>query len=211
MGIQVLATWEEYTVSGVTSPRTRPDQSMKETTVEQDIREDPTETGLGAKGTQDESLVREVSTLEDDPMMKDEDDRWMEEIITVGKYKEDDRKEIEDDQEDDLGEEDDLWVSQLYTDVDYSLLDTPTNLNGRTVVTSLEGWSRSGTLVEFQTPPKERRVVSSHLETESSVETADLISISPDSALVDSQGYTPARNGETLAMDTDRRKYTEGI
>ena len=146
---QVLATWEEYTISGVTSPRTRPDQSMKETTVEQDIREDPTETGLGAKGTQDESLVREVSTLEDDPMMKDEDDRWMEEIITVGKYKEDDRKEIEDDQEDDLGEEDDLWVSQLYTDVDYSLLDTPTNLNGRTVVTSLEGWPRSGTLVEF--------------------------------------------------------------
>ena len=47
--------------------------------------------------------------------------------------------------------------------------------------------------------------------TESSVETAELISISPDSALVDSQGYTPARNGETLAMDTDRRKYTEGI
>ena len=58
------------------------------------------------------------------------------------------------------------------TDVDYSLLDTPTNLSGRTVVTSLEGWSRSGTLVEFQSPPKERRVVSPHLETESTVETA---------------------------------------
>ena len=126
---QVLATWEEYTVSGVTSLRTRPDQSMKETTGEQDSQEDPTETGPGIKGTQDESLVREVSTLEDDPTMKDEDDQWMEELITVEKYKEDDRKEKEDDQEDDLGEEDDLWVSQMWTIV--SLTRLPTSVVGQ--------------------------------------------------------------------------------
>ena len=96
--------------------------------------------------------------------MKDEDDQWMEEIITVGKYSEDDMRKKEDDQEDGLVEEDDLWVSQLYTDVDYSLLDTPTYRKGGSVVTSLEGWSRSGTLVEFQTPPKERMVVAPQRE-----------------------------------------------
>ena len=114
---QVLATWEEYTDPKVTSPRTRLDQSKKETTGEQYSREDPTETGLGCKGTQEESLLREVSTLEDYPTMIDEDDLWMEELVTVGKYKEDDRKE----EEDDLGEEDDQWVSHLNTDVDCGL------------------------------------------------------------------------------------------
>ena len=104
---QVLNTWEEYTDARVTSPRTRLDQSKKETTGEQYSQEDPTETGLGSKGTQEESLVREVSTLEDYPTMIDEDDLWMEELVTVGKYKEDDRKkEEEDDQEDD-------WVRKM--------------------------------------------------------------------------------------------------
>ena len=74
-------------------------------------------------------MVREVSTLEDDPTMKDEDDQWMEELITVEKYKEDDRKEKEDDQEDDLGEEDDLWVSQMWTIV--SLTRLPTSMVGQ--------------------------------------------------------------------------------
>ena len=92
--------------------------------------------------------------------------------------------------------------------MDYSLLDTPTNLNGRTVVTSLEGWSRSGTLVEFQTPPKERMVVGPHRGTESAVETVELVSISPDGPLVDSKGATP---GETLAINADMMENTEGI
>ena len=129
----------------------------------------------------------------------------------VGKYEEDNIVEKEDDQEDDLDEEDDLWVSQFYTDVDYGLLDTPTNLIGRTVVTNLEGWSRSGTLAEFQSPPRERRMVSSHLETESGVETADIISISPVSALVDRQGDTPVRNEDTVEVDTDRSNYSVRI
>ena len=87
------------------------------------------------------------------------DDLWMEQLCTVEKYEEDNKKDMEDNMEDDLGEEDDLWVSQLYTDVDYSLLDTPTNLNGRRLVTSHEGWSRSATLVELQISPKEKMVV----------------------------------------------------
>ena len=156
---QILVNWEMYSGSRVTGPRTRLEQPDKETTGEPLCQEDPAVTGLGYKETTDESLLQEVSTVEDIPTIEEEDDLWREQLVKLGKYREDDKNKREDGREDDLGEEDDLWVSQLYTDVDYSLLDTPTNLNGRRLVTSHEGWSRSATLVELQISPKEKMVV----------------------------------------------------
>ena len=112
---QILVNWEMYSGSRVTGPRTRLEQPDKETTGEPLSQEDPTVTGLGYKETTEEPLLQEVSTVEDIPTLEKEDDLRMEQLCTVGKYEEDDKKDMEDD----LGVEDDLWVSQLYTDVDY--------------------------------------------------------------------------------------------
>ena len=51
----------------------------------------------------DSSLLQEVSTVEDIPTIEEEDDLWMEQLCTLGKYEEDDKNEKEDDMEDDLG------------------------------------------------------------------------------------------------------------
>ena len=61
--------------------------------------------------------------------------------------------------EDDPGIEDDLWVSLLYTDVDYSLLDTPTSINGGRAVTNHGNSSGRSALFGKPTNPTEERVM----------------------------------------------------
>ena len=75
-----------------------------------------------------------------------------------------------------------------------------TNLNGRRVVTSHEGWSRRTTLVELPITPKEKRVVSLQGATKSLIETAELICISPDGRLDESLRYTSAGGEETMMI-----------
>ena len=55
--------------------------------------------------------------------------------------------------------EDDLWVSLLYTDVDYSLLDTLTSINGGRAVTNHGNSSGRSALFGKPTNPTEERVM----------------------------------------------------
>ena len=134
----------------------------------------------------------------------------MEQLCTRGMYdeEEDDREYLEDDRkckeddktvrEDDIDEEDDLWVSQLYTDVDYSLLDTPTNLSSKRVVTNHGGWSGRATPVECQLS-KEEIIVDSLLgTTERCMDPTRLIYISHDGPVGTDREVTQAGGEERI-------------
>ena len=119
----------------------------EEHAVEQPVDNQGANSGGDTEG--EEQLVNDGLEAEDSPKIHEEDDWWVEHLYIE---KKDDIKEDNlEEKEDDLGIEDDLWVSLLYTDVDYSLLDTPTSLNGGRAVTIHRDSSRRSALVEEPT------------------------------------------------------------
>ena len=74
-----------------------------------------------------------------------------------------------------------------------------------------KGLLRSATLVELPISPKEKRVVSPQGATESLVETAELVCITPDGRLDESLRYASAGGEETMMMGDTLKGYAEDV
>ena len=181
-------------------------------------------TGMGAEYTGEDIFT-----------FDDKDDLWMEQLSVRGMYdeEEDDRKCLgymeddmksikskEDDRnvvEDDLGEEDELWMSQLYTDNDYSLLDTPTTTPcNKRMVTNLRGWSVGASPGECLLSEEDSSVVPQLGTTERVEEPIQLIEISRDGPFVadhvtGGEEWLSSGSGHEDNTSNDRELHQDGV